>query len=159
MQAVRNRLEEFAEHVKEQNDKTFTFELYKGNVRETLDVIRRTEIISDVDFALMGSGNSKETVEAEYKVLRSVPIVVADHYFTKESEEDGEGIPPERYQGVKDVFDAVKTKKVDAQETTEDGWTSFDEKSITRKYVLPSGDKVAGGGHTHLVVFLHDSTL
>jgi hypothetical protein len=159
MQAVRNRLEEFAEHVKEKDNKTFTFELYKGNVRETLDVIRRTEVVNDVDFALMGSGNSKETVEAEYKVLKHVPVVIADHYFTKEEEDEGGGIPPERYQGVKDVFDAVKTKKVNAQETTEDGWTNFDEKATTRKYVLPSGDKVAGGGHTHLVVFLHDTAV
>jgi len=159
MQAVQNRLEEFAEHVKEKDDKTFTFKLYKGNVRETLDVIRRTEIVNDVDFALMGSGNSKETVEAEYKVLKYVPVVVADHYFTKEEEDEGGGIPPERYQGVKDVFDAVKTKKVNVQETTKDGWTNFDEKATTRKYVLPSGDKVAGGGHTHLVVFLHDTAV
>ena len=60
---------------------------------------------------------------------------------------------------MKDVFDSVRTKKVNAQETTEDGWTNFDEKSTTKKYVLPSGDKVAGGGHTHLVVFLHDASL
>ena len=157
MQAVRNRLEEFTTHIKDKENKTFTFELYKGNVRETLDVIRRTEVINDVDFALMGSGNSLETVEIEYKILQHTPVVVADHYFTEE--EDEGGVPPDKYQGVKNVFDAVKTKKVDEQETTKDGWTTFDEKSTTRKYVLPSGDKVAGGGHTHLVVFLHDSSL
>ena len=90
----------------------------------------RTEEISDVDFALMGSGNSRETVEAEYKVLKHVPVVVADHYFTTD---DDEGIPPEKYQGVKHVFDDVPTKKVDAQDTTEDGWTNFDESTATRK--------------------------
>ena len=68
-------------------------------------------------------------------------------------------MPPEKYHGVKNVFDSVKTKKVDQKETTEDGWTSFDEKSTTRKHLLPSQDKVAGGGHTHLVVFLHGSDL
>ena len=95
-----------------------------------------------------------KTVEKEYDILKDVPIVVGDHYFTKESEED-ESMPPEKYHGVKHVFDRVKTKKVDQKETTEDGWTSFDEKSTTRKHLLPSQDKVAGGGHTHLVVFLH----
>ena len=157
MEAVRKRLKEFAEHMKEKEDKTFTFELTKGNVRETLKKLIRTEIISDVDFALIGSGNSKKTVEAEYDVLKYVPVVVADHYFTKDDED--EGIPPEKYQGVKDVFATVKTKKVDAQKTTDDGWTTFDEKSTTRKYLLPSGDKVAGGGNTHLCIFLHDSKL
>mgnify|MGYP005816842403 FL=1 len=156
IQAVRNRLEEFTKHIKDKEDKTFTFELYKGNVRETLDRMLKTEEISDVDFALMGSGNSRETVEAEYKVLKYVPVVVADHYFTTD---DDEGIPPEKYQGVKHVFDDVPTKKVDAQETTEDGWTNFDESTATRKYILPSGDKVVGGGNTHLVVFLHDAKL
>ena len=157
MEAVRKRLKEFAEHMKEKEDKTFTFELTKGNVRETLKKLIRTEIISDVDFALIGSGNSKKTVEAEYDALKYVPVVVADHYFTKDDED--EGIPPEKYQGVKDVFATVKTKKVDAQKTTDDGWTTFDEKSTTRKYLLPSGDKVAGGGNTHLCIFLHDSKL
>ncbi len=157
MEAVRKRLKEFAEHMKEKEDKTFTFELTKGNVRETLKKLIKTEIISDVDFALIGSGNSKKTVKAEYDVLKYVPVVVADHYFTKDDED--EGIPPEKYQGVKDVFATIKTKKVDAQETTEDGWTTFDEKSTTRKYLLPSGDKVAGGGNTHLCIFLHDSKL
>ena len=157
MEAVRKRLKEFAEHMKEKEDKTFTFELTKGNVRETLKKLIKTEIISDVDFALIGSGNSKKTVEAEYDVLKYVPVVVADHYFTKDDED--EGIPPEKYQGVKDVFATVKTKKVDAQKTTDDGWTTFDEKSTTRKYLLPSGDKVAGGGNTHLCIFLHDSKL
>ena len=83
--------------------------------------------------------------------------MVADHFFTEDHET--EGIPPEKYQGVKQVFDKIKIKKIDAKETTEDGWTSFDEKSTTRKYLLPSGDRVAGGGHTHLVVFLHDNDL
>jgi len=157
LEAVRKRLEEFAEHIKEKDNKTFTFNLTKGNVRETLDRLLKTEEINDVDLALIGSGNSKETVEAEYKVLQHVPVVVMDHYFTKDDEDDG--IPPEKYQGVKDVFDKVKTRKIDAQETTDDGWTTFDEQSTTRKYLLPSGDKVAGGGNTHLCIFLHDSKL
>ena len=152
LEAVHKRLVEFSEHVKEKENKEFTFQLTKGNVRETL----LKKDIKDVDFALIGSGNSIETVQTEYEILKDVPVVIGDHYFTKESEED-ESMPPEKYHGVKHVFDSVKTKKVDQKETTKDGWTSFDEKSTTRKHLLPSQDKVAGGGHTHLVVFLHGS--
>ena len=154
LEAVHKRLIEFSEHVKEKENKEFTFQLTKGNVRETL--IKKD--IKDVDFALIGSGNSIKTVQTEYEILKDVPVVVGDHYFTKESEED-ESMPPEKYHGVKHVFDSVKTKKVDQKETTKDGWTSFDEKSTTRKHLLPSQDKVAGGGHTHLVVFLHGPTV
>ncbi len=154
LEAVHKRLVEFSEHMKEKENKEFTFQLTKGNVRETL----LKKDIKDVDFALIGSGNSIETVQKEYKILKDVPVVVGDHYFTKESEED-ESMPPEKYHGVKNVFDSVKTKKVDKKETTKDGWTSFDQKSTTRKHLLPSQDKVAGGGHTHLVVFLHGTTV
>ena len=154
LEAVHKRLVEFSDHVKEKENKEFTFQLTKGNVRETL----LKKDVKDVDFALIGSGNSIKTVKTEYKILKDVPVVVGDHYFTKESEED-ESMPPEKYHGVKNVFDSVKTKKVDKKETTKDGWTSFDQKSTTRKHLLPSQDKVAGGGHTHLVVFLHGTTV
>ena len=154
LEAVHKRLVEFSEHMKEKENKEFTFQLTKGNVRETL----LKKDVKDVDFALIGSGNSIKTVKTEYKILKDVPVVVGDHYFTKESEED-ESMPPEKYHGVKNVFDSVKTKKVDKKETTKDGWTSFDQKSTTRKHLLPSQDKVAGGGHTHLVVFLHGTTV
>ena len=50
-------------------------------------------------------------------------------------------------------------KKVNAEKTTEDGWTEFDESVPTRKHVLPSTDKVLPAGHTHLAVILHDATL
>jgi len=152
LKAVEKRLEEFAEVCKTRDKKTFTFELYKGNVRDTL----KSNYLDEVDFAMIGSGNSFKTVDHEYNLLKNVPIVVLDHYFTKD---DDDGLPPERYQGSKEVFDAVLTKKVEEQKTTKDGWTNFDEKSTTRKYVLPSGDKVSGGGHTHLCLFLHDPDL
>jgi predicted O-methyltransferase YrrM len=150
--AVVKRLDEFKEHMKEERQKEFSYELYKGNVRDTLDGMYTDE----VDFALIGSGNSEQTVQHEYSILKHVPIVVGDHFFTKD---DDKKIPPEEYQGIKKIFDKVATKKVDAQKTTEDGWTNFDEEATTRKYVLPSSDRVAGGGHTHLVVFLHDANL
>ena len=150
--AVVKRLDEFIEYMKKERKKEFSYELYKGNVRDTLDEV----CIDEVDFALIGSGNSEQTVQHEYSILKNVPVVVGDHYFTKDDEEK---IPPEEHQGIKKIFDKVPTKKVDAKETTEDGWTDFDEKATTRKDVLPSSDRVAGGGHTHLVVFLHDPDL
>ena len=150
--AVVKRLDEFIEYMKKERKKEFSYELYKGNVRDTLDEV----CIDEVDFALIGSGNSEQTVQHEYSILKNIPVVVGDHYFTKDDEEK---IPPEEHQGIKKIFDKVPTKKVDAKETTEDGWTDFDEKATTRKAVLPSSDRVAGGGHTHLVVFLHDPDL
>ena len=150
--AVVKRLQEFKEYIKENKKKEFTFEIIQGNVRDTL----KSTNIDKVDFALIGSGNSIKTVAHEYSMLKDIPVVVADHYFTKDEAEE---LPPEEYQGVNKVFNDIATKKVNAQETTEDGWTNFDEKSTTRKYVLPSSDRVLGGGTTHLVVILHDSSL
>lgn len=150
--AVVKRLDEFSQHMKKEKGKDFTYELHKGNVRDTLHPI----YIDEVDFALMGSGNSIETVQHEYTILDSVPVVMGDHFFTKDDEDK---IPEEKFQGMKNVFDSVATKKINEEKTTEDGWTSFDEKSTVRKHVLPSDDRVLGGGRTHLVVFLHDEKL
>tara|TARA_R110000868_G_scaffold1985_3_gene15688 strand:- start:500 stop:2893 length:2394 start_codon:yes stop_codon:yes gene_type:complete len=158
MEAVEKRFTEFAEHMQEKEKKTFTFELTKGDVRVTLDKFVKTEVLNEVDFALMGSGNSVETTKIEYEAFKNIPIVVADHYFTKESDED-ETMPPERYHGVKNVFDSVKTQMVNKEEEDTEGWTVFEEEDGVRKYILPSQDKVAGGGHTHLVLFLHDTSL
>ena len=150
--AVEKRLDEFAEHMKKEKGKEFTYELYKGNVRDTL----RPIYIEEVDFALMGSGNSIETVQHEYNILKNVPVVMGDHFFTKD---DDDKLPEEKYQGMKNLFDSIATKKINEEKTTEDGWTSFDEKSVVRKHVLPSDDRVIDGGRTHLVVFLHDEKL
>ena len=158
IEAVEKRFIEFADHMKEKENKTFTYELTKGNVRETLDKFVKTEVFNEVDFALMGSGNSIETTKIEYEAFKNIPIVVVDHFFTKEGDED-ETMPPERYHGAKNVFDNVKTKMVSKEEEDTDGWTVFEEEDSIRKYILPSQDKVAGGGHTHLVLFLHDTTL
>mgnify|MGYP003116801032 CR=1 FL=1 len=154
--AVSTRLTEFKEHMKKEKDKDFTYELHKGNVRDTL----KNTYVDEVDFALIGSGNSEQTVRHEYETLKNIPVVIMDHFFTKEKEDDDTDteaitIPDEAYQGVKKVFDSVTTKKVNAEKTTEDGWTKFDEKTSTRKHVLPSSDRVLPAGHTHLAVFLH----
>ena len=150
--AVVKRLDEFSQHMKKEKGKEFTYELHKGNVRNTLKSI----FIDEVDFALIGSGNSIETVQHEYNILKNVPVVMGDHFFTKD---DDDKIPDEKYQGMKNLFDSIATKKINEEKTTEDGWTSFDEKSVVRKHILPSDDRVVDGGRTHLVVFLHDEKL
>ena len=150
-EAVKKRFDEFAAHMKEKKGKEFTYELHKGNVRDTLKSI----YIDEVDFALMGSGNSIETVKHEYNILKNVPVVMGDHFFTTENDKT----PEDKYQGMKKLFDSIPTKKINEQKTTDDGWTSFDEKSTVRKYVLPSDDKVLGGGRTHLVIFLNDEEI
>ena len=176
--AVRIRFEEFKAHMKKESDKTFTYELYKGNVRDTLilgvmeqdektvcRVSKGTLKKTPIDMAFIGSGNSEETVRHEYETLKNIPLVIMDHFFTKEKDDEKESesdaivIPDEIYQGVKKVFDSVKTKKVNAEKTTEDGWTEFDEEVLTRKNVLPSSDRVIPAGHTHLAVLLHDENL
>jgi predicted O-methyltransferase YrrM len=133
MSAVQKRLEEFAEHVKENKNKTFTFKLIKGNTRETL-----TDQQSKFDMALIGGGNSIQTVQHDFDCVKQTDMIVMDHYFR---EDDDNLIPNEAYQGVNEVF-----KKIN-------------KKSGIRKFVLPSGDKVKGGGFTHLVTLLTNQKL
>ena len=160
--AVVKRFEEFKEYMKKEKNKTFSYEIHKGNVRDTLE--KRNEPFV-ADLAFIGSGNSEATVQHEYNCLKNTPVVIMDHFFTKERDEtdnpdpDAIVIPDEKHQGVKKVFDAIPIKKVNAEKTTEDGWTEFDESVPTRKHVLPSTDKVLPAGHTHLAVILHDATL
>ena len=153
MEAVRKRLDEFKEYIKKEKNKEFSYELHKGNVRDILK--KRTDKFR-ADFALIGSGNSIKTVQHEFDMLSNTPVIMGDHFFTKE---DNEKTPDDKYQGMKVLFDSVPTKKLHEEKTTDDGWTTFDEKSNVRKYVLPSDDKVLGGGRTHLVVFLTDESL
>ena len=126
--AVQKRLEEFTEHVKENKNKTFTFKLIKGNTRETL-----TDQKDNFDMALIGGGNSIKTVQHDFDCIKQTDIIILDHYFRVD---DNKLIPNEAYQGVNKVFKNIK------------------KKSKLRKYVLPSGDMVKGGGFTHLVVLL-----
>ena len=150
--AVKQRFIEFATVMKEKG-KIFNWTLNKGNVKDIL----KDDNIDRIDLALIGSGNSKETIEHEYSILSKVPVVFLDHFFR---EDEDKKIPPEIYQGANKVFNSVLTKEVNAQEGKDkEGWTTFDEKSTTRKYLLPSGDTVVGGGITHLCLFLHKESL
>ena len=133
MVAVQKRLEEFAEHVKVNRNKTFTFELQKGNTRKTL-----REQGEWYDMAFVGGGNSIKTVAHDFHCVKNTPVIVLDHYFR---EDDEKLLPNDSYQGVNKIFESFKKNKK------------------VRRYVLPSGDRVKGGGFTHLMVILNDKKL
>ena len=134
--AVEKRFTEFTTHMKKEG-KTFKFDLTKGNSRDTLS---KSVFMKSVDFALIGGGNSIKTVASDYSALKHIPVVMLDHYFLKDKEEKNVA---EEFQGANKVIDNLKKEK---------------NKNI-RRWVLPSGDKVRGGGHTHLAIILNDKKL
>ena len=133
MSAVEKRLTEFAEHVKDNKNKTFTFELVKGNTKETLKDQK-----DKFDLALVGGGNSIATVKHDFNCVNKSDVVILDHYFRAD---DDNLIPNEAYHGVNELYESI------------------DKKSDIRKNILPSGDKVKNGGFTHLVVMVIDKDL
>ena len=58
-----------------------------------------------------------------YDCLKNTPVVIMDHFFTKERgdeenpDPDAILIPDEKHQGIKKVFDFIPTKKVHAEKT------------------------------------------
>ena len=87
------------------------------------------------DLVLIGGGNSYKTVKNDFDKLKKSKIILFDHYFR---EDEDKLMPKEDYQGVnKFVNNNKKFKHI----------------------VLPSSDKVLGGGFTHLCVILNDSKL
>ena len=131
LDAVSNRLEEFAAKMKEKG-KTFTFALFKGDSKVTLKKAKKN--VSKATFAYIDGGHSEETVRSDYAYLKHVPVIVFDDYFTKDPEGN---ILGDEYLGTNRLFEELKGRKV----------------------VLPSSDRVKGGGHTHLAVLIQDETL
>ena len=130
--AVRKRLLEFKQKMKERG-KIFTFTLFKGDSKVTLKKAKNK--IKDASFAFIDGGHSEETVKSDYKNLKHVPCIVFDDFFSKD--EDG-NILEEEYLGTNRLVESFKDKRV---------------------VVLPSMDKVKGGGRTHLAVLLNDPYL
>ena len=135
MAAVDKRLTEFKDKMKEKK-KTFTFVLTKGNSRETLKQENLFKFLPTIDFALIGGGNSIPTAKSDYDSLKHIPIVMMDHYFLADKDKND---VEEKFKGTNEVFKSI-------------------DKEI-KKYVLPSGDRVRGGGHTHLNLILHGKDL
>jgi len=128
--AVIKRVQEFKSRMAKKN-KEFTFSIEKGNTRVSLKK-------STADLVLIGGGNSYRTVLNDFNKLKESKIIIFDHFFRKDEEEL---MPKEAYQGVnKVVAKLIKNKKA-------------------KTVVLPSSDRVAEGGYTHLVFSTADLSL
>lgn len=79
--------------------------------------------------------DSEETVRSDYENLKHVPCIVFDDFFSKD--ENG-NILDDEYLGTNRLVESLKNKRVT---------------------VLPSQDRVKGGGRTHLAVLLNDDSL
>lgn len=122
IEAVKNRLEEFAAKMEERGKK-FTFKLHKGDTKQTL---ARCKAVKKADFAYIDGGHSYETVSSDYKFLKHIPVTVFDDYFSKDAQGN---LPLEENLGVNKLIKEIKA---------------------FAKVVLPSSDGVLGGGITHL---------
>jgi len=122
IELIENRLKEFKSRMKKK-DKEFIFKLYKGDSKITL---KKNKLARNVDFAFIDGGHSYETVKADYLNLKKVPLLVFDDFFSKD--EFGNQ-PIEKNMGVNKLI-----KEIEAY----------------GKIVLPSNDRVLGGGRTHI---------
>jgi hypothetical protein len=134
--AVIKRLQDFRKKMMEKK-KVFTFQLGKGNSKDILK--DRTDL--DADLVLIGGGNSIETTKSDYDNLKHNPIVMIDNYFR---EDENKNNAPEKYHGTNKVVDNLPKGK---------------KEGGVRRWVIPSQDRVRGGGHTHLIVILSDKKL
>ena len=122
IELIENRLKEFKSRMK-QKGKEFIFKLTKGDSKITL---KKNKLACNVDLAFIDGGHSYETVKTDYLNLKKVPLLVFDDFFSKD--EFGQQ-PIEKNMGVNKLI-----KEIEAY----------------GKIVLPSNDKVLGGGRTHL---------
>jgi hypothetical protein len=129
--AVIKRLQDFRSKMMEKK-KVFTFELGKGNSKDTLK--DRDDL--NADFVLIGGGNSIATTKSDYNNLKHNPVIVMDNFFREDEDKKN---APEKYHGTNKVVDSLPKGK----------------KKGIRRWVIPSQDIVRGGGHTHLALILN----
>jgi len=113
-------------------EKKVSFELIKGNSRETLpDIMSRYS----PDFAYIDGGHSIETIRSDYENLKDVPVIVFDDYYRPDGEDN--------------MFDITKygCNQIVNHELPEGH----------QKGVIPSRDGVQGGGITCLAYVCHPS--
>ena len=122
IELIKARLNQFKNKMKEKG-KEFIFKLHKGDSKITL---KKNKLARNVDFAFIDGGHSYETVKADYNNLKKVPILVFDDFFSKD--EFGQQ-PIEKNMGVNKLVKEIKAYG---------------------KVVLPSNDRVLGGGRTHI---------
>ena len=133
LKAVEKRLIDFANKMN-RDEKVFSFELFKGDSKDTLKKAKKK--LKNMTFAFIDGGHSEETVLSDYKYLKHVPCIVFDDFFSKDV--DG-NILGDEYLGTNRLVNSLKK-----------------DKRIT---VLPSQDRVKGGGRTHLAVLLNGKDL
>ena len=129
--AVIKRLQDFRSKMMEKK-KVFTFELGKGNSKDTLK--DRDDL--NADFVLIGGGNSIATTKSDYDNLKHNPVIVMDNFFREDEDKNN---APKKYHGTNKVVDSLPKGK----------------KKGVRRWVIPSQDIVRGGGHTHLALILN----
>lgn len=130
VKAVEKRLQDFKDKMSE-SGKEFSFFLYKGDTKETLENFSPVSI----DLAYIDGGHSIETCQSDYAFLKEVDVVVMDDYFTADPE-GGEQL--DEHCGTNKVIEGIQ------------------EADKRRRIVLPSQDRVRGGGITHLAVILKE---
>lgn len=97
VQAVKDKLNSFAE-----THPGFTFELHRGNTRETL--ADRT-----ADFVYIDGGHSVETIRSDYERTAKSPMVVFDDYYRP----DAAGACPDLAKfGANEIVDAIAGAEV-----------------------------------------------
>lgn len=137
---VTKKLTEFAEKVRE-DGKFFTFCLFAGDSKETLDLVHNHDFCSThnikPNFAYIDGGHSIATCSSDYLKLKHIPVVVIDDYFTADSE--GKEVDPEMC-GTNHVYDHLVDPSY-------------------RKEILGSNDRVLGGGTTNFALVICDEHL
>tara|TARA_R110002126_G_scaffold269112_2_gene412818 strand:- start:223 stop:1485 length:1263 start_codon:yes stop_codon:yes gene_type:complete len=116
------------------DEKVFSFELFKGDSKDTLKKAKNK--LKNATFAFIDGGHSEKTVLSDYKYLKHVPCIVFDDFFSKDQEGN---ILGDEYLGTNRLVNSLNKNK--------------------RITVLPSQDRVKGGGRTHLAVLLNNKDL
>tara|TARA_R100001086_G_scaffold203954_1_gene119896 strand:+ start:1 stop:1416 length:1416 start_codon:yes stop_codon:yes gene_type:complete len=79
---IRKHLNAFKRKMKKKKNKTFTFELIKGDTNQTLNKNVQA------DLAFIDGGHSKHTVRNDYDKLKHIPIIVLDDFFSEDERGD-----------------------------------------------------------------------
>ena len=130
----------------ELENKKLTFHLIKGDSKEKLSILKDKSICGLYnifpDFVFIDGGHSLATVKSDYEYCKKIPVIVMDDYYT----EDEEGkIPPPEHRGVNDIYNDVL------------GGTKRTGKN--QRLIIPSQDRVDGGGYVSLALIVNDPKL
>jgi predicted O-methyltransferase YrrM len=99
VEQVEKKLERFRQRIEKSymGKRSFTWELVKGNTRETLKH-------QTVDFAYIDGGHSVKTIESDYEAVKNSKVVVFDDYYLR----DEEGyIPDTSKYGANQIVDKI----------------------------------------------------